>query len=151
MQRLMRTLGDVKRREFIALVGSAAAWPLAAHAQAPNEVRRIGILLSPAHTDPEGHARIAAFQQGLQDLGWMEGRNISFEYRWAAGDAERMRADAKDLVALNLDVILAVATTALVALQQATRTIPIVFAQVTDPVAAGSLRAWRDLVETSPD
>jgi len=86
-------------------------------------------------------SRVTAFQEGLKELGWIEGRNISIEYRWAAGDAERMRADAKNLVALRPDVILAAATTTLVALQQATRTIPIVFAQVTDPVAGGFVQS----------
>jgi putative tryptophan/tyrosine transport system substrate-binding protein len=93
--------------------------------------------LAQAQTDPEGQARLAAFRQGLQELGWVEGRNVHIEYRWAAGGIERMRPHATDLVALKPDVILASATTSLTALQQATRTIPIVFAQVTDPVGAG--------------
>jgi putative ABC transport system substrate-binding protein len=114
---------------------------LALRAQQPEVMRRIGILLSPAETDSEGQARVAAFRQGLEELGWAEGRNISIEYRWAGADVERMRAHAKELVALKPNVLLAVATTALVELQQATRTIPIVFAQVTDPVAAGFVQS----------
>ena len=125
----------------MALVSSATAWPLAVHAQKPEAMRRVAMLSSPAETDSEGQARVTAFQQGLKELGRIEGRNIRIEYRWAAGDAERMRTDAKDLVALKPDVILAAATTALVALQQATRTIPVVFAQVTDPVAAGFVQS----------
>ena len=131
----------MKRRDFIALLGCAATWPLAAQAQQPEAMRRIAVLSSPAETDTEGQARVTAFQQGLQELGWIEGRNIKIEYRWAAGDAERMRTDAKELVGLKPDVILAAATTALVALQQATSTIPIVFAQVTDPVAGGFIQS----------
>ena len=131
----------MRRRQFMTLIGSAATWPLAAHAQQPETMRRIGILSSPAETDSEGQARVSAFRQGLQELGWTEGRNIRIEYRWATGDAGRMRAHAKELVASKPDVILAAATTALVALQQATRTIPVVFAQVTDPVAAGFVQS----------
>jgi putative tryptophan/tyrosine transport system substrate-binding protein len=127
-----------KRREFIALLGGgAAAWPLAAPSQQPDRMRRIGALFSQAGTDPEGQARAAALQQGLQEFGWAEGRNLRFEYRWAGGGLDSMRPLAAELVRLNPDVIFASATTSLVALQQATRTVPIVFAQVTDPVGAG--------------
>jgi putative tryptophan/tyrosine transport system substrate-binding protein len=123
----------MKRREFITLLG-AAAWPLAARAQ--ERMRRVGVLMNTAENDPEGHDRIDTFRQGLEKLGWMAGQNLQIEYRWAGGDLERLRA-AAELVRLKPDVLLAGATLSLVALQQATRDIPIVFAQVTDPVGAG--------------
>jgi putative ABC transport system substrate-binding protein len=129
----------MRRRELITLLGSAApamSWPLAARAQQPARVRRIGVLVGLPETDPEGQARAGAFRQGLQALGWIEGRNIRIEQRWSVGNAERTR-HAAELVALEPEVILAAATVALVALQAATRRIPIVFAQVTDPVGAG--------------
>jgi putative tryptophan/tyrosine transport system substrate-binding protein len=128
----------MRRRDFLALLGGAVlASPVPAFAQTSTDMRRVGALFSQSQTDPEGQARLAAFRQGLQELGWVEGRNVHIEYRWAAGGIERMRPHATDLVALKPDVILASATTSLTALQQATRTIPIVFAQVTDPVGAG--------------
>jgi putative ABC transport system substrate-binding protein len=127
----------LRRRDFITLFGGAAvAWPLAARAQQLDGLRRIGALFGPAETDPEGQARAAALREGLQKLGWTEGRNLHIEYRWAGG-ADRMRSLAAELVRLNPEVIFAAATSALVALQEATRNIPIVFAQVTDPVGAG--------------
>jgi putative tryptophan/tyrosine transport system substrate-binding protein len=97
----------VKRREFITLLGGAAAWPLAARAQQGDRMRRIGVLMGMAENDPEGQARIAAFLEGLQQLGWTDGRNVRIEYRWPAGDAERIRRYAAELVALAPDVILA--------------------------------------------
>jgi putative tryptophan/tyrosine transport system substrate-binding protein len=128
----------MRRREFLGVLGGAVlASPVPAFAQTSTDMRRVGALFSQSQTDPEGQARLAAFRQGLQELGWVEGRNVHIEYRWAAGGIERMRPHATDLVALKPDVILASATTSLTALQQATRTIPIVFAQVTDPVGAG--------------
>jgi putative ABC transport system substrate-binding protein len=128
----------VRRREFITLLGGAVLGsPHSTFAQTPDGMRRIGALFSQSENDPEGQARVAAFQHGLRELGWIEGRNIQIDTRWAAGGLERMRPHAADLVALKPEVILAGATTALVALQQATRTIPIVFTQVTDPVGAG--------------
>ena len=128
----------MKRREFITLIGGAtAAWPLAARAQQGEGVRRIGVLMGLAESDPEGHSRAAAFRQGLEQLGWIEGRNVRIELRWAAGDVDRARSYAAELVAFAPDVIFAGATSALAALQPATKTIPIVFAQVTDPVGAG--------------
>jgi putative ABC transport system substrate-binding protein len=126
----------MKRREFITLLGGAAAWPLAARAQQREPVRRIGILMNLAADDPEGQARVAAFTQGLQETGWAIGRNARIDIRWAAGDVERTRRFAAELVALAPDVLLASGGTTLGPLQQATRTIPIVFAQVTDPVGA---------------
>ena len=98
----------MKRREFITLLGgAAAAWPLAARAQQPERMRRIGVLMPLAADDPEGQARIAAFLQGLQQLGWTDGRNVRIDYRWARGDADRIRKYAAELVALAPDVILA--------------------------------------------
>jgi putative ABC transport system substrate-binding protein len=128
----------VKRREFISLLGgAAAAWPLAADAQEPRRMRRIGVLMNAAADDPEGRARLAAFLQELQQLGWTDGRNVRIDTRWGAGDAERFRRYAAELVALAPDVILAAGSPVMGALQQATRTVPIVFALVADPVGSG--------------
>ena len=128
----------MERREFITLLGgAAAAWPLAARAQQGERARRIGVLMNLAADDAEGQARIAAFQQGLQQLGWTDGRNVRIDYRWAAGDAGRFHRYAEELLALAPDVILASATPSVQALQQATRTVPIVFANVGDPVGLG--------------
>ncbi len=128
----------MKRREFLALIGgAAAAWPLAARGQQGERVRRIGVLMSLAADDPESQARHAAFLQGLQEWGWTAGRNVQIDYRFAAGDAERIRKSAAELVALAPDVILATGSPVTAALLQATRTVPIVFAQVPDPVASG--------------
>jgi putative ABC transport system substrate-binding protein len=128
----------VRRREFITLIGgAAAAWPLAARAQQPDLMRRIGVLMTLADKDSEGQLRIAAFRQELQKLGWIEGRNIRFEYRWAAGDAQRLRAYAQELVGMAPAVILAGNNAALRALQEVHHTGPIVFAQVADPVGSG--------------
>jgi putative ABC transport system substrate-binding protein len=127
----------MKRREFITLLGGAAVWPLAAGAQQAERIRRIGVLMDFPEDDPESQARIAAFLQGLQESGWSVGRNTRIEYRLSAGDADRMRRYATELVALAPDVILASGSPAVGALQQATRTVPIVFASVADPVGAG--------------
>jgi ABC-type uncharacterized transport system substrate-binding protein len=128
----------VKRREFITLLGGAAvAWPLAARGQQGERIRRIGVLHSLASDDPEGQARLTAFVQGLQELGWTDGRNVRIDYRWAAGDAERARRYAAELVALAPDVILAHGGSIVPSLLQATRTVPIVFTQTPDPVGAG--------------
>jgi putative ABC transport system substrate-binding protein len=128
----------MKRREFITLLGGAAvAWPLAARAQQPERVRRIGVLMTLASDDPEGQTRVVAFVQELQQLGWTVGRNMRIDTRWAAGDAERIRKYAAELVALSPDVILAAGGPTVGPLQQATRAVPIVFAIVTDPVGAG--------------
>jgi putative ABC transport system substrate-binding protein len=128
----------MRRRKFIKLIGSAAvAWPLAARAQQPERIRRIGVLQSVAADDPEGSARMAGFLQGLQQLGWTEGRNFRIDIRWASGDADMYRRYAAELVALAPDVILATAGPTVAALQMATRTVPIVFAIVVDPVGAG--------------
>jgi ABC-type uncharacterized transport system substrate-binding protein len=127
----------LRRRDFITLLGGAAAWPLAARAQQPERMRRIGVLIPYAADDPEGQARIAAFLQGLQQLGWTEGRNVRIDYRWSAGDADRARRYAAELVALAPDVILASGTSTVGPLLQATRTVPIVFPVIGDPVGAG--------------
>jgi len=128
----------VHRRDFIKVIGcSAAVWPLAAHAQQPERMRRIGLLLSEAAEDSEGQARVAAFVQALQRLGWTDGRNVQIDTRWGSADSDRYRKYAAELVALAPDVILATTTPTVAALQQATRTVPIVFAAVIDPVGAG--------------
>ena len=133
-----RRRGDrMKRREFITLLGgAAAAWPLAAGAEQVERVRRIGVLMSVAADGPEGQARLAAFLEGLQQLGWADGGNVRIDYRWGAGDAERSRKYAAELVKLSPDVILA-SGDPVMALQQATRTVPIVFTIIADPVGAG--------------
>jgi putative tryptophan/tyrosine transport system substrate-binding protein len=128
----------MRRREFIALLGSGvAAWPLAARAQQPQRVRRIGVFMPGVADDPEYEARNAAFLQGLGELGWIVGRNVRIEYRWGAGDVERYRAIAAELVASAPDVALGVGSSITSALQKATRNVPIVFANVTDPVGGG--------------
>ena len=128
----------MKRREFLTLLGgTAAAWPLAARAQQGERMRRIGVLTNLVADDPEAQARVGAFLQGLQELGWAVGRNMRIEYRWGAGDADRTRGYAAELVALAPDVILTSGASALAPLLQATRSVPVVFAQVPDPVGAG--------------
>jgi putative ABC transport system substrate-binding protein len=127
----------MRRREFIAALGGATAWPVVARAQQPERIQRIGVLMNLGTDDPEGQARLPAFVQGLRQLGWIDGRNVRIDTRWGAGDAERMRGYAAELAALAPDVILASGASSVGPLQQATRTVPIVFAQVTDPVGAG--------------
>ena len=127
----------MRRREFITFLGSTAVWPLAARAQQPERIRRIGVLTSVAADDPDGRVRIAAFMQGLQQLGWTVGRNVQIEYRWAAGSADDLRKYARELVALAPEVIFAAGGTSLGSLLQATRAVPIVFAIVPDPVGSG--------------
>ena len=128
----------MKRREFITLLsGAAAAWPLAARAQQLERMRRIGVLMNIAADDPQAQSRFEAFLQGLQPLGWTVGRNLQIDVRWAAADADLFRRYATELVALAPDVILASTNPAVAQLQQATRTVPIVFAITVDPVGAG--------------
>jgi ABC-type uncharacterized transport system substrate-binding protein len=127
----------MRRRHFITLLGGAAVWPLAARAQRPDPMRRIGVLMALAADDPEGSRRHTAFVQGLQELSWTEGRNARIEVRWAAGDADRFRQYATELIALAPQVILANSSQSVAALLQATRTVPIVFAGIADPVGAG--------------
>jgi len=124
------------RRAFITLLGGAAAWPLAARAQQPDGMRRIGVLLGLAESDPEIRARLAAFRQGLEKRGWSEGRNVRIDYRFAPASAQ-MQVLAKELVALQPDVILAHSTPVTAALQRESRTIPIVFAPAADPIGSG--------------
>jgi putative ABC transport system substrate-binding protein len=128
----------MRRREFITLLGgAAAAWPLTARAQQSERVRRIGVLMATAIGDPESRKRLFALLQGLQQLGWVEGRNLRVDIRWAAGNTDDTRKYAAELTALAPDIILAAGSLALGPLLQATRTIPIVFTHVPDPVGAG--------------
>ncbi len=126
----------MRRRAFIAALGGAAAWPLVARAQQPERMRRIGVLSGTAADDPDNQVRLAAFEQRLQQLGWTDGRNVRIDYRLAAGNPENYRNYAAELVALAPDVILAPGAS-LVAMLQATRTVPIVFAFAADPVGSG--------------
>jgi ABC-type uncharacterized transport system substrate-binding protein len=130
-------IARLRRREFITLLGGAAAWPIAAQAQQQERERRIGMLFAVTEDNAEGQARLAAFLQGLQELGWVDGRNVRIDRRWGAIDPERSRTDAAEIIALGPDVILTAGEPAVAALQRATRTVPIVFAQVPDPVGAG--------------
>ena len=125
----------MKRREFITLLGGAAAWPLSARAQPGERVRSVGVLQPQAADDPENKARLAAFRQELQRLGWVEGRNLRIVARWGAGSAARIHEGAAELVALSPDVILTSGAGAVAPLMQVTRIVPIVFVLVADPVA----------------
>jgi putative tryptophan/tyrosine transport system substrate-binding protein len=129
---------DIRRREFIAgLGGTAFTWPLAARAQQSDRVRRIGVLMNVTAENPEGQPAVAAFQQELQKLGWSDSRKARIDIRWGANDVDLDRKYAAELVALASDVVLAAGTLGVTALQRATRTLPIVFVRVTDPVGAG--------------
>jgi ABC-type uncharacterized transport system substrate-binding protein len=125
------------RRAFITLLGGAAAWPLAARAQQSERIRLIGVFMNLAEDDLEGQARVEVFQQALQQLGWTIGRNVRIDFRWAAGDPDRIRRYAAELVALAPDVILSSGGTMVGPLLQVTRTVPIVFTLTPDPVGAG--------------
>lgn len=131
----------MQRRDFITLLGGAAAVPLvrplAARAQQPDRVRRVGVLMSFAESDPEAQAWLAAFREGLQKRGWTEGRNVRIDYRWAMSDLVSIQRSAKEFVALQLDLILSASTPVTASLLRETRTIPIVFANVVDPVGSG--------------
>ena len=127
----------MKRREFITLLGGAAAWPLTAQAQQPEPMRRIGVLMGFPESDSQAQSYIAAFRDGLQKLGWTDGRNVRIDTRWAAFDAESRQRFAKELIALQPDLILSHTTPTTAALLQQTRTIPIIFATVTDPIGSG--------------
>jgi putative ABC transport system substrate-binding protein len=131
-----------KRREFISLLGGAAAWPLAARAQQADRMRLIGVLMAYAESDPEGQAWVAAFRERLQKLGWVEGHNIRIATRWATPDVEAMQRFAKELVALQPDLILSQSTPTTAALLQHTRTIPIIFANIADPVGSGFVASF---------
>ena len=128
---------DLRRREFVTLLGGAAAWPLAARAQQRDGVRRIGVLMLVGETDPQAHAELAAFTTELQRLGWTEGQTVRIDYRWADGDVSRLQVLAAQLVELRPDLLVAQGSAALAALRQAALTLPIVFAEVTDPVGQG--------------
>jgi putative ABC transport system substrate-binding protein len=129
----------MRRREFVTLLGGAAVWPLTARAQQPaTRMRRIGVLIAGlTENDSEGQLRMAAFRRGLQNLGWIEERNVHIEERWAGGDNERLRSFAVELVGVRPDAIFAGNEAAMMALQHTASTLPTVFAQVSDPVAAG--------------
>jgi putative ABC transport system substrate-binding protein len=129
----------MRRREFITLLGgaAAAAWPPVARAQQPDRMRRIGVLMPTAESDPEAKARLSGFTQGLAESGWTDGRNLRMDVRWAAGNVDLMRTFAKELVDLRPEMILAATTPATAAVQRETRTIPIVFVSVSDPVGEG--------------
>ena len=127
----------MKKREFITLLGGAAAWPLAARAQQREQVRKIGVLMNFPSGDEEGQARVTAFAQALQKLGWTEGKDARIDTRWAADDADRYRRYSEELLALTPDVILASGSPSVEALLRITRSVPIVFANVIDPVGAG--------------
>ena len=134
-------MSDIRRREFIILLGAAAAaWPLAARAQQPDRVRRVGVLMGIAD-DPEGQARVMVFKRALHALGWTEGRNVQFIYRWSAGDVVHARQFAKELLDLRSDVILTNSTPATLAVRDITRTTPTIFVQVSDPVGAGVVQS----------
>jgi putative ABC transport system substrate-binding protein len=131
----------MRRREVITLLGAAAAWPLAARAQQTERVRRIGVLMNVGESDRRGQAQLAAFVQRLADLGWIDGRTVRLDIRWSAGSADAAHRYAAELVALSPDVILAATSPAVAALKQATRTVPIVFVGVIDPVGAGFIKS----------
>jgi ABC-type uncharacterized transport system substrate-binding protein len=128
----------LERREFITLLGgAAAAWPLAARAQQGEPMRRIGVLISSAADDPQSERQLATFEEGLKELGWIAGRNISIDTRLTAANPDRPEAYASELAALQPDVLVASGPTPVLALQRKTRSIPIIFAQVNDPVGSG--------------
>jgi putative tryptophan/tyrosine transport system substrate-binding protein len=140
----------MKRRELIMLLGgAAAAWPLAARGQ-QDRTRRIGVLIGTLENDPEASLRVGEFRQALAKLGWSEGRNVVIEFRFGAGDPNRMRAQAKELTGISPDVVVAESTPAAVALRQETVAVPIVFLQEQIRSAAASSRAWRVPVRTLP-
>src|SRR5262249_40527403 len=127
----------IARREFITLLGGATAWPLAARAQQGERMRRIGILMAYPESDAAYQGYVMAFREELQKLGWQEGRNIRFDYRWATSDLEFIKRSAKELIALQPDVLLSSSTPSTASLLQETQTIPVIFANIIDPVASG--------------
>ena len=128
---------DLRRREFITLLGGAAAWPISAGAQQPERVRRIGVLMGYPEGDPQAQANVTALRQGLREVGWTEGRNVQIDYRWAGGDPDKARTFAKELIGMTPDVIVPSTNQVTRIVQQETRTIPVVFAFVGDPVGSG--------------
>ena len=140
--RLLRLGMDMQRREFITLLGgAAAAWPLTVRAQQPERMRRIGVLMQYTESDPEGQIRAKALSQGLQKLGWKVGLNLRIDYRWAGGDHDRFRLHAADLVKLKDEVVVAVSTPAVEALQRESMAVPVVFTQVSDPLGQGIVKS----------
>ena len=131
----------MRRRELIRILGGVAAWPLAVRAQQVERIRRIGVLMQYTESDPEGRIRASALSQGLQKLGWKEGLNLRIDHRWAGGDRDRFRLLAADLVKLKNEVVVAVSTPAVKALQQELMTVPIVFTQVSDPLGQGIVKS----------
>jgi ABC-type uncharacterized transport system substrate-binding protein len=141
----------MRRREFITLLGGAAAWPLAARAQQSGERRHIGVMTGLPEDDSENQARLAGFRHGLEKRGWLEGRNLRIDYRFApAASPDQVQLSAKELVALGPAVIFANATPIVAALQRETRTIPIVFAAVADPMGSASSPVCRSRAAISP-
>src|SRR5947208_1608498 len=132
---------QLKRREFITLLGGAAAWPLAAHAQQGERMRRIGVVMGLPASDPGGRSEFAALKQGLEDLGWIDGRNLEIKARWG-GEPDRVQASAKELVGLPCEVIIARSTPVTATVLKETRTIPIVFVIVVDPVGSGFVQSF---------
>ena len=130
-------MSDIRRRELITLLGGAAAWPVAARAQQAERMRRIAVLMNNAEDDPEGQARAAAFRQGLQALGWIEGKNLRIDWRWTAGDVGRIRGDVTELAGHPPEIIVANGRVILSEAVQVIRSIPIVFVLVNDPVGQG--------------
>src|SRR5215475_8043164 len=130
-------IAAMKRRNFITLLGGAIAWPLAAHAQQSDGMRRIGVLMLYPENDSEGQLRATALRQGLQKLGWVAGRNVQIDFQWGFGDADWLRSAAAKLLQLSPDVILANGTPAAKTMQQATRTVPVIFVAGSDPVVDG--------------
>ena len=135
-------MSDIRRREFMFLLGGAAAWPLAARARQPDRVRRVGVLMGIAD-DPEGQARVMVFKQALHALGWTEGRNVQFIYRWSAGDVVHARQFAKELVDLRSDVILTNSTPVAVAVRDTTRTTPQYLCRSAIQSPQAWFKAWR--------
>ena len=140
----------MNRREFISLLGGAAlTWPLAARAQQPDQIRRVGVFMHMSENDAEGQTRLAAFRQGLQQFGWIDGRNVRLDVRWGAGDAERIRRFSAELVALRLDVIFASASNTVAALQRAARMVPIVVELTVTCITELRQFGWRALSRKS--
>jgi putative ABC transport system substrate-binding protein len=140
----------MQRRQFIRLLGSAAVWPLAAHAQQPEPMRRIGILMNRSEDSAEGQARLAALRQSLQQLGWSEGRNVRIDVRWGEDKIDLERKYAAELIALSPDIVFASGTLSVNAVQSVSRTLPIVFVGVTDPVGAGLVDSLARPAATRP-
>jgi putative ABC transport system substrate-binding protein len=128
---------NVRRRELIILIGGAAAWPVIGAAEQADRILRIGVMMATSESDPVTQARVSALRQGLQALGWIEGRNIRIDYRWDVGGPDRARGAAKELAALRPNVILPSTTPTLAAIRQETQSLPIVFVNVSDPIGTG--------------